>query len=160
MISLKELSRSAIGISIVYLVTAVLPPIKIGPGFFNLSDVAIMLIAFMYGPKVGVLSAVGAALGDVTLGFLTYIPFTLLTKTFTAYMIGKYKTQFISNSASRVFIPTMTMIYMIFSYGIHDWFVLDQFWVWPHIFGNLIQGVVAIVLFNLFVTSRFGGKHN
>ncbi len=155
--NIKIIARSAIGISVVYFVTALIPAIKIGPGFFNLSDAFVMIIAFMYGPIVGIFSGLGAAIADFILGYQTFIPFTIMAKCSAGYLIGKYADQLRVNSASRTVLPTIAMVYMIFVYIIHDAIVLNLWFVPNHIFGNAMQGVVAIVCLNMFIL-RSGGR--
>ncbi len=154
MIKLRDLARSAAGISLVFGITAFIPPIKIGPGYFNFSDAVIMIIAIVYGGAVGAIAALGAGIADFHLGYASYIPFTIMTKCFTGYIIGKYKSILIESHANRVMLASIAMLYMVFTYIMHDWIIGGNGFVWAHILGNLIQGIVSIVIFDIF-TRKF-----
>ena len=68
-IGVRTIAITGIMIALVFVFTRV-PPIPIGIGYFNFSDVAIYFVAFAFGPWVGfVAGGIGAALADISLGW-------------------------------------------------------------------------------------------
>ena len=57
-------------------------------GYFNIGDVMILLGGAMFGPVTGALSAIGAGLADLALGYALYFPFTLVVKAVEGLMAG------------------------------------------------------------------------
>ena len=63
------------------IVTALLLPIPIAPtgGYFSFSDIAVLFVAFTFGPITGLVAGgVGAALADVSAGYAQFAPITLV----------------------------------------------------------------------------------
>ena len=68
----------ALMIALVAVVTRFLV-VPVGTGFFNFSDTAVYLTAFLLGPIPGFLAGgIGAALADISVGFGAFAPLTLL----------------------------------------------------------------------------------
>jgi len=63
------------------IITALLFPVPIAPtgGYFSFSDIAVLTVAFLFGPVTGMVAGgVGAALADVSAGYAQFAPITLV----------------------------------------------------------------------------------
>lgn len=81
---------SAVSGAAVTVATVVLPIPIGGFGFFNLGEVVIYTVAFLFGGVVGGLAGgIGAAIGDVYLQFYFWAPVTLVAKGIEGYVVGR-----------------------------------------------------------------------
>lgn len=63
-------------------------PLPFG-GYFNFGDLVIFVAAVLLGPIHGaIVGAVGATLGDLILGYIFYMPFTLVIKAVEGIIVG------------------------------------------------------------------------
>ena len=81
-----QISFIALLSALVYVATVFISiPYAGGAGYFNLSDAVILFASAYFGPVVGLLSGIiGCSLGDLTLGYASCIPFTILAKSLEA----------------------------------------------------------------------------
>ncbi|MDQ4077699.1 MAG: ECF transporter S component, partial [Chloroflexota bacterium] len=78
----------ALMIALVAVVTRFLVA-PIGAGYFNLSDSAVYLAAFLLGPIPGFLAGgIGTALADLSAGYAVFAPLTLLAHGTQGYVAG------------------------------------------------------------------------
>ena len=64
-------------------------PIPATSGFFNIGEVFIYIAAILFGPLIGGFAGgVGAALGDIFLGYYIYAPGTLYIKFLEGFIVG------------------------------------------------------------------------
>lgn len=100
-------------------------------GYWNIGDTIIMLAGIMFGPVVGALSAIGAAIADIALGYVIYAPFTLVVKAVEGLLCGLIPCFF----AKQVNSPKMRTLFMIvgmaisgvvmpLGYFLSEWFIL------------------------------------
>ena len=63
--------------------------IPLASGYYNFGDIAIFMSSALLGPLCGaIVGGLGAALGDVCLGYLIYTPFTLAIKALEGLISG------------------------------------------------------------------------
>src|SRR6056297_3019050 len=97
-INTKILAYIALFIAFVAVATYIYIP---GPAssYFNLGEVAIYVIAFIFGAKSACIAgALGSSLVDVLLGYSIWAPFTLIIKGLEGYVVGKISKQDKENS--------------------------------------------------------------
>lgn len=75
-----RLVMSAVFAAFIYVFTLINIPIPIGPGYVNLGDVFIFLACTALGWWAVVPAVIGSALADLTLGWVWYIPGTIVIK--------------------------------------------------------------------------------
>ena len=77
-------------IAVTYVFTRfIVVPIAATGGYFNFSDVAVYFTAFAFGPWVGLIAGgVGTALSDLSLGFTSFAPLTLLAHGLEGFVAG------------------------------------------------------------------------
>ncbi len=64
-------------------------PIPQTKGFFNVGETAVYMAALLFGPRVGGLAGgIGSALADLSLGYASFAPFTLVIKGVEGYVVG------------------------------------------------------------------------
>ncbi|MDE6188783.1 MAG: ECF transporter S component [Clostridia bacterium] len=63
-------------------------PLPFG-GYFNFGDLVIFIAAILLGPVYGaIVGGIGATLGDLILGYIFYMPFTLVIKAIEGLIVG------------------------------------------------------------------------
>lgn len=84
---IKLLTYSSLFAAAIYVMTMI--SIPVGYGYVHVGDTLIMLCASLLPGWYAVFaSAVGGALADLTLGYVTYIPFTFVIKALVALCFG------------------------------------------------------------------------
>lgn len=63
--------------------------VPLANGYFNFGDLVIFIASVLLGPLYGaIVGAIGGALGDVILGYIAYMPFTLVIKAIEGVIVG------------------------------------------------------------------------
>ena len=63
--------------------------IPLATGYFNFGDLVIYIASVSLGPLYGaIVGAIGGALGDAILGYIAYMPFTLVIKALEGVIVG------------------------------------------------------------------------
>ena len=63
--------------------------VPLATGYFNFGDLVIFVASVLLGPLYGaIVGAIGGALGDVILGYIAYMPFTLVIKAIEGVIVG------------------------------------------------------------------------
>ena len=143
---IQEIAIGGMAIAAVATLTMMVA-IPIGPGFINPSDAVIIMFALVYGPKIGGISGIGAAIADIALGYTFYAPFTLVTKVFTGVFVGIFR----KSKVGAMIAIGISMFVMIFVYFIAD-LLFGEGFAQVHIYGNMVQalftmGIGAVVIF-------------
>ena len=89
---MKQNTRRVVFTALTVAMTTVLTLVSIalpGGGYYNFGDLAIFVSAIVLGPVSGLITgAIGAALGDVILGYFAYVPFTMIAKALEGLIAG------------------------------------------------------------------------
>ncbi|WP_369018934.1 ECF transporter S component [Thermatribacter velox] len=84
------LAVSALGVVVVFLATLLHVPLASHRFGFHLGEAVIFLVSAILGPFVGAITAsLGSVLADLQMGYLIWVPFTLLVKAGEGYIIGE-----------------------------------------------------------------------
>lgn len=140
----------ALMIALVAVVTRFLVvPIGVA-GFFNFSDTAVYLAAFLLGPLPGFLAGgIGAALADVSLGYASFAPLTFLGHGLQGLVAGYLARD--GSMQGRVLGALAGTVAMVGIYFLGEYFGPGNIWggpaqaltEWPF---NLLQNVVGAVV--------------
>ncbi|MGH2454510.1 MAG: ECF transporter S component [bacterium] len=86
----REIALTGLMAALTLVVTrAFIIPIPQTKGFFNVGETAIYMAALLFGPRVGALAGgIGSALADLSLGYASFAPFTLVIKGVEGYVVG------------------------------------------------------------------------
>lgn len=148
---LRKLCLSGIMIAIGYIVTAFLGiPYASGAGYLNFGDVITLISSVILGPWYGAfIGIVFSSMADLTMGFVMFIPFTIIAKGLMGivsgllYRVLPKKIKFLS-----FLIGTLLMVLVYFaSYMIYfgiGGYVSTLF--------DLIQAGVAVILATIIIT--------
>ncbi len=84
------LSMHALAIAILVIVTTLLSiPLPNGAGYLNFSDAIIFFISISLGPTSGlIVGCLGGLISDITLGYISYAPFTMVIKGIEGFLCG------------------------------------------------------------------------
>lgn len=84
------LAVSALGVVVIFLTTLLHIPLASHRFGFHLGEAVIFLVSAILGPFVGAVTAsLGSVLADLQMGYLIWIPFTLLVKAGEGYVVGE-----------------------------------------------------------------------
>lgn len=117
--------------------------------YFNLGEVAIYIIALVFGKKAGFISgAVGSAVMDISLGYALWAPFTFVIKGLEGYLVGRMAKD--GDLKSNIIAIIIGGNIMVFGYAITKGFLIS----WPAVIPEIgidyaqmiIGGVVAVPL--------------
>lgn len=117
--------------------------------YFNLGEVAIYIIALVFGSKAGGLSgALGSALMDIFLGFSIWAPFTFVIKGLEGYLVGKIAKE--GDLKSNILALIIGGNVMVVGYALTKGFLISWAAVLPEIGIDyaqmIIGGLVALPL--------------
>ena len=103
----KKIAFSALFMAFVYLMTMISVSLG-GNGYSNLGDAAVLLSYFALGPVVGaIVSAVGSALTDITLGYFMYAPATFIIKGLMPLIFAGLYKMMLRASDGKTFAPRL-----------------------------------------------------
>lgn len=83
--NLRRIVIAAVFAALVYSTTLIAIPLP--RGNINFGECCVLLCGIMLGPWGAVSAAVGAALADITLGYMIYVPATVVIKALTALAV-------------------------------------------------------------------------
>ncbi len=87
----KDIALRASFTALVFIATAIIPPIPISAtgGYLNFGETVIYACALLFGGITGGFAGgVGAAMADIFLGFGSFAPITLVVKGIEGYVVG------------------------------------------------------------------------
>jgi uncharacterized membrane protein len=87
----KDIALRASFTALVFIATAIIPPIPISAtgGYLNFGETVIYACALLFGGITGGFAGgVGAAMADIFLGFGSFAPITLIVKGIEGYVVG------------------------------------------------------------------------
>ncbi|MCI5951494.1 MAG: ECF transporter S component [Anaerostipes sp.] len=148
---IQFLTITAMGIALTYVFTAfvnVRLPIAANGGLIHLGNVALFILAILFGKKTGMIAGgIGMGLFDLLSGWTLWAPFTLIIVGIMGYAVGaicekhpQYQWKFVAMAVACVI--------KIVGYYIAEGIIYGN-WVAPvaSIPGNLVQiGVAAVVV--------------
>ncbi|MBA3530875.1 MAG: ECF transporter S component [Ardenticatenales bacterium] len=143
----------ALMIALVAVVTRFLV-VPVGGGYFNFSDTAVYLTAFLLGPIPGFLAGgIGAALADLSLGYGAFAPLTFLAHGIQGLVAGYLARD--GSIQSRVLGALAGTVAMVGIYFLGEYFGPALGWggpaqalvEWPfNLLQNIVGAIVAIPL--------------
>ena len=149
---LNKIVFTGLMIAVVFVLTR-FTTISFTVGYFNLGDIGIILTGYLLGGFSGMIAGgLGAALADLSSGFIIFAPVTLIVKGIEGYLLGillkKYRTKI------KAFVSiAICMGFMLVGYFIAEAFILGIF---DKTFGiavalsdslsTLIQAVVSTIV--------------
>ena len=146
------ITGSFVALTIVVTMTSKIP-IPGGYGYVNLGDAVVLVSALLLGKKSGAyIGGISSALADIFLGYMMFVPLTLITKGLEGYLCGliyeKFPTPITSIIAAIVGGATMVLGYFIGEIYLYDLGV-SLAAIWPNTMQAIIGVIVAIILFNI-----------
>lgn len=161
---MKQNTRHVVFTALTVAMTTILTLVSIalpGGGYYNFGDLAIFISAVVLGPVSGLIAgAIGAALGDVILGYFAYVPFTMIVKALEgliAGLIAKAAVKFCKNfhraKTFEAFFTTLGCLFggliMAVGYFLADGLLLAE-GKWSggivNLPWNLLQGTISALL--------------
>ncbi len=131
--------------------------VPVGTGFFNFSDTAVYLTAFLLGPLPGfVAGGVGAALADLSLGYASFAPLTFVAHGLQGLVAGYLARP--GTMKSRLLGAAAGTLVMVGVYFLGEYFGAAVGWggpaqaltEWPfNVLQNIGGAIVAIPLADL-----------
>lgn len=161
-ISTRRIVLNGIMIALVFLATYMIK-IPAGPGYVNIGDAAIMIVAVILGKNTGLIAgAVGSCLADIFGGYFIYAPVTFIVKGIEGYVIGIIAARAANNNnvdrnrngdEIRLLAIIAGAVVMIVGYFLAEAFVLgfidEEFGIATavgQLFPNFVQGSVTAVI--------------
>jgi len=146
----KQIVYTALGIALVFVCTLFINvrlPIAANGGLIHLGNVPLIIIAIIYGPRIGALAGgFGMALFDVMGGWFLWAPFTLVIVALMGYTVGAICAKNHSLKAYLLAVVAACLIKVVGYYGAET--IIYGNWLAPmtSIPGNIIQVVLAGVI--------------
>lgn len=115
--------------------------------YFNLGEVAIYIIALVFGARAGgIAGAVGSSLIDIMLGYSIWAPFTFIIKGLEGFIVGKIAKE--NSWTSNILAIVAGGNIMVLGYAITKGFLISWAAVLPEVGIDyaqmLIGGVIAL----------------
>jgi len=146
----KQIVYTALGIALVFICTLFINvrlPIAANGGLIHFGNVPLLIIAIIYGPRIGALAGgLGMALFDVMGGWFLWAPFTLVIVALMGYTVGVICEKNHSLKAYVLAVVAACLIKVVGYYGAET--IIYGNWLAPmtSIPGNIIQVVLAGVI--------------
>lgn len=123
----KKVAIYGISIALVAALTAIFVPIPATKGYFNLGEIVIFTVAFLFGRKeAAIAGALGAALIDLILA-PQFIPATLVAKSLEGFTAGTI-VMVLKGASSSPWVRTLAYgiggTLMVATYFIYEWLIL------------------------------------
>lgn len=123
----KKVALLGISIALVAAMTTMLVPIPATKGYFNLGEVVIFFLAFMFGWKeAAIAGAVGASIIDLAVAPV-FMPATLVAKFLEGAAAGLIASS-LKEAANAAWVRTLAVgvggTLMITTYFLYEWFIL------------------------------------
>ncbi len=145
-----RLTILALFAAIIMLTTMLSVPSGLG-GYIHAGDAIIYACAWFLGPIAAVAAAIGSALSDLILGYVIYIPATLIIKGIMGLVVGILIKNLPQKTIHRVLAMASGAIIMIAGYFAFELFFFDISVALLSIPWNLVQAVVGIILGTLLI---------
>ncbi|MEN3186940.1 MAG: ECF transporter S component [Atribacterota bacterium] len=156
----RFLAFSGIGITLVAVVTMMVQvPIPQTRGYINLGDTVILVLALLFGWKVGFLAGgFGSALADILGGYAHWAPFTLVIKGVEGLLVGLFASSE-KRWSIRFFFCFLGGLEMVGGYFLVENVIYGQGAALAELPGNLFQAGVSVAIAPLFtyLVSRVEG---
>lgn len=149
-----DLILTAMLIALIFVATIFLNiklPISANGGLVHLGTAMLFISSILFGPKKGAIAgAVGMGLFDLISGWTLWAPFTILTRGFQGYLVGKIAWSKGRNGTSMVFNLLATIVsipFMLAGYYLCEGILYGN-WIMPaaSIPGNIVQNVIGILV--------------
>ncbi len=147
----RFLTYSGIGIALVAAITLMVQvPIPQTKGYINLGDAMIMVMALLFGWKVGFLAGgLGSALADLIGGYAHWAPFTLLIKGVEGLLVGLIAFRD-KKPSTRLVACVIGGLEMVAGYFFVEVFLYGKGAALAEVPGNFFQAGVAAIVAPLF----------
>ncbi|MBQ7383656.1 MAG: ECF transporter S component [Clostridia bacterium] len=156
---------TAVFAAIACVCTFIAVPLPIG--YFNLGDIFVILAAYFIGPIYGAVAAgVGTALADFLMGYVTYVPATLIIKALMALVAyGVYRAiKFAIKSRKLDFIPRLVAALAAETVMVGGYFLFEALILGfgmgaaASLVGNAIQAAAGILGSTLISSAVYSSK--
>ena len=160
--SVKSICFCAIMTAIICACTLISIPLPIG--FFNLGDIAIIVLAVISSSPLCIISAgVGSALADIFLGFPLYAPATLIIKALialvTLLLFSRFERINRARWLLRIIFTVIAEAIMVSGYFVYEYAVLKYYdGALASVPGNLAQAACAIVASQIILAFTNNGR--
>ena len=148
--SVQNIAVTAVFIALTYVFTAFVNirlPLMAKGGLIHLGNIPLFIAAIVFGWKVGMIAGgVGMALFDVTSGWVSWAPFTLIVVGLMGAVVGKISDN--KNSYKRnVIAVAAALVIKIVGYYIAEWILYGNIFApVSSIPGNIVQVVAAAIV--------------
>lgn len=142
---ISKLTQTALVTAVICITTLFTSlPLPFSNGFFNLGDFAIIAAIIIFKDKYTVFAAgLGSAIADMSLGYLQYLPFTLLIKTLEAFII----LSLLNKKVNHYIALAVALTTMAVGYGIADAILIQTpSYFWISFGANMIQATTTFIL--------------
>lgn len=162
------LTMTAMAIALTYVFTAFVNirlPIAANGGLIHLGNVALFIMAMLFGKKTGMIAGgIGMGLFDLLSGWTLWAPFTLIIVGFMGYVVGVINEKH-STYQWKLAAMAIACVIKIVGYYIAEGIIYGN-WIAPmaSIPGNLIQigvaaAIVCVVIRPIEITAQKIGVH-
>lgn len=141
----RKLALHGVFIALIFVTTYFTKIPLFGGGYFNAGDCFVILAGCICGPLWGAVCAgIGSALSDAVAGYIFYVPITFAVKALMGAFVGILgrRKSLLLNSVAVFFCECI----MVAGYFIAETFVFGFATALSGVLGNMIQGIVSIVL--------------
>jgi uncharacterized membrane protein len=156
----RFLAYSGIGIALVAVMTMVVQvPVPQTRGYINLGDAMILVLALLFGWKVGFIAGgFGSALADILGGYAHWAPFTLVIKGIEGLLVGLFASSE-KPWGVRTFFCLLGGLEMVGGYFLVETFLYGRGAALAELPGNFLQAIAGVVIAPLFtyLVSRVEG---
>ncbi len=145
--NVQNIAVTAVFIALTYVFTAFVNirlPIMAKGGLVHLGNIPLFIAAILFGWKVGMIAGgVGMALFDLTSGWVSWAPFTLIVVGMMGFAVGKISGN--KNSYARNLTAVLVaLVIKVVGYYITEWILYgNMFTPASSIPGNIVQVAVA-----------------
>lgn len=156
----RFLASSGIGIALVAVMTMLVQvPVPQTRGYINLGDTMILVLALLFGWKVGLVAGgFGSALADILGGYAYWAPFTLVIKGIEGLVVGAFASSE-KKWGTRVFFCILGSLWMVGGYFLVETFLYGRGAALAELPGNFLQAAASVVIAPLltYLVSRVEG---
>ncbi|MGQ9474227.1 MAG: ECF transporter S component [Candidatus Caldatribacteriaceae bacterium] len=147
----RFLVYSGIGIALVTVVTMMVQvPVPQTKGYINLGEAMILVLALLFGWKIGfVAGGFGSALADILGGYTHWAPFTLIIKGIEGLLVGLGSGE--KRWTTKILFCILGTVEMVGGYFFAEVFLYGRGAALAELPGNFLQAASGVIIAPLFV---------
>ncbi|MDY4787708.1 MAG: ECF transporter S component [Bacilli bacterium] len=160
--------RTALFVALIYIVTLFIN-IPYGVGNINVGDSLILIGALFLSPiHLGIAGGIGPFLADITLGYGSYAPFTLIIKFLEGIIVSLLYRYVFKNKNSMICFLLASLVASIvipLGYFLTNVFLYDLATGFASLVGDSIQMIASVIIANVLaysirkVLNKYDGKN-